>query len=107
MIQDEARTADRLARAAHRYQTWAARLMSERTGPCGGEITCDDEAGVVGSRNTGAGKRQVIEVVGACATDKCGSARKRHQTGTAGIGAIIGPVSSDRMRKRTSVEGGG
>src|SRR5437870_13723152 len=99
MVQDDARSTDRLARAAHRNRAWAARLMREGAGPGGGEIACDDEAGVGRSRNAGTGECQVIEIVGARATDQCSSASEGHQAGAAGVSAIIGPISSHRVRK--------
>ena len=95
MIQDDARSADCLARAAHCYRARAAWLVSEGAGPCGGEISGHDEAGVGRSRNTVPGQGQVIEIVGSRAADKRSSACESHQAGAASEGPIIGPVSSD------------
>ena len=104
MIEDEARAADRLACAAHRYCAWAARKMSERTSPTRGEVPSYDQARVGGGRNAGSGKGQIIEIVGARAIEKGRSSGESHQAGAACVGAIVGPTSSDRVCEGASVE---
>src|SRR5207253_1787160 len=106
MIEDDAPAADRLARAAHGHGTGAARQMRERAGTAGREISRDVEARVARGRGSGAANGQVIEIVGAGPADERGGAREGHRAGAAGISSVVGPVSSDRVCKGTSIEGG-
>src|SRR5262245_9424564 len=103
MIKRDARSADRLARAAHRDRARTAWKMCESAGPCGGEIPGYRQARVVRSRNTGPCEGQIIEIVGPCATKNGAGASESDQTGAAGIGAIVGPIPSNRVREGASV----